>query len=105
MSNQITLSNPADRKKMKTMLVEMTHCLQRADDERESMKEIAAEIESQFNISKKIANKLARTMFKHSYSDLQAENEHFEFLYESIVEGHNSTSNSSAVATSSSAVV
>lgn len=92
MPNQNIPSNPADRKKMKGMLSEMTHCLQRADDERESMKDIAAEIESQFGVSKKIANKLARTMYKHNYADLQAENEHFEFLYEALVEGKNDTS-------------
>ena len=89
MNSCVVPSSPEDRKKLKTMLVEMTHCLQRADNERESMKEIASEIEEQFNISKKIANKLARTMYKRNYSDLQAENEHFEFLYETLIEGKN----------------
>ena len=80
-------SNPADRQKMKTMLAEMTHCLQRADDEKESMKEIADEVYKQFGIPKKIINKLARTMYKRNYADLQAENEDFELLYETLVEG------------------
>ena len=80
------LSN-ADRQKLKTMLVEMTNCLQRIDDERDQMKDIAGAIEDALGIKKKYANKLARTMFKHNYADLQAENEHFEYLYESIVEG------------------
>jgi len=30
---------------------------------------------------------MARTMFKHNYADLQQESEHFEFLYEAVVEG------------------
>jgi len=85
--NHAVPSSPKDRQKMKQMLVEMTLCLQRADDERESMKEIAAEIETQFGVAKKTSNKLARTMYKHNYADLQAENEHFEFLYEALIEG------------------
>ena len=91
MSDHINVpSNPADRQKMKTMLAEMTYCLQRADDEREAMKEIANEIQKQFGVPKKIVNKLARTMYKRNYADLQAENEDFELLYETLVEGKSS---------------
>jgi len=84
-------SDPAERQKLKSFLAEMTHCMQRADDERESMKEIAEEAYNQFNIPKKIVNKLARTMYKRNYADLQAENEDFEFLYEALVEGKSSS--------------
>jgi len=88
MSDHITIpSSPTDRQKMKQMLAEMTHCLQRADDEKESMKEIADAVHNQFDVPKKIVNKLARTMYKHNYADLQAENEDFELLYETLVEG------------------
>lgn len=80
-------TNPADRQKMKTMLVEMTNCLQRMDDEREAMKDIAGVIEEKFEIKKKLVNKLARTIYKHNYADLQAENDHFSDLYETLVEG------------------
>ena len=80
-------SDPSDRQKLKQMLSEMTHCLQRADGEKDAMKEICEEAYSQFNIAKKTINKLARTMYKHSYADLQAENEDFEFLYEALVLG------------------
>jgi len=81
-------SDPSDRNKLKSMLSEMTHCLQRADSEREQMKEICDEAYTQFNIAKKTINKLARTMYKHSYADLQQENEDFEFLYEALVLGN-----------------
>lgn len=93
MSNDIESaipSNPKDRQKVKQMLSEMTHCLQRIEDERESFKDIAKAIVDEFGIKKKIINKLARTMYKHDYANQQAENEHFEFLYESLVEGKNS---------------
>jgi len=79
--------SPEDRKAMKAMIVEMTNCLERIDGEKEQMKDIADAAEEKFGIKKKFINKMARTMFKHNYADLQQESEHFEFLYEAVVEG------------------
>lgn len=87
MADILAPSSPADRKKLKTMLSEMTHCMQRADDENESKKEIAEEASKQFDIPKKIINKLAKAMYKHNYDDITAENADFEALYEILVEG------------------
>ena len=84
--SDIIPTNPEDLRKMKGMIVEMTNCLQRIEDEKEHMKDIADAGEEKFAIKKKYLNKLARVMFKHNYSDLQTENEHFEYLYEAVVE-------------------
>lgn len=86
-SHDTVVTNEKDRKELKQMIVEMTNCLSKIDGEREQMKEIAAATEDKFNIKKKVLNKLARTMYKHSYADVQEENDHFSFLYESIFEG------------------
>ena len=80
-------SDPKEREKMKGMLTEITHRLRQIDDNREAMKEIADEVVKTYGIQKKTVTKLARTMYKHNYADLQSENEHFEILYESLVEG------------------
>ena len=80
-------SDPAERKKMRGMLEEMTHRLRQIDDNREAMKEIADECSKTYGIQKKHINRMARTMYKHNYADIQAENEHFELLYETLVEG------------------
>lgn len=80
-------TNPAERTKLKGMLAEMTNCMRRIDDEREQMGDIAKAVEDAFGIKKKLFRKLASTMYKHNYADVQSENEHFEFLYESLVEG------------------
>jgi len=77
--------NAEDRRKLKAMIVEMTNALSRADAEREHMKEIASAAVEEFGIKKTLINKLARTMYKNNYLDLQTENEHFEFLYEALV--------------------
>jgi len=79
-------SNAEDRRKLKAMIVEMTNALARVDAEREHLKEIASAAVEEFEIKKALINKLARTMYKNNYNDLQTENEHFEFLYESLVE-------------------
>jgi len=86
MNDTVIPSNPADCNAMKGMVVEMTVCLQKIEDQKEQMKDIAEACEEKFNIPKKYLNKLARVMFKHNYSDLQAENEHFEYLYEAVME-------------------
>ena len=78
--------NPEDRKKLKAMIVEMTNVLSRIESEKEHMSEISDAVKEELGIQKKITNKLARTMFKNNYADLQSENEHFEFLYESLVD-------------------
>jgi ribosomal protein L23 len=69
------------------MLTEMTHCLARMDAEREAKKEIATAIKEEFELAPKLINKLAATMYKRNYADLQAENEDFEMMYETLVEG------------------
>lgn len=85
MSDVIIPSNDTERKKLKAMLVEMTHCYSKSDFERETCKEIGDEAARQFELPKKIINKLARTMYKRNYADLQQENEDFETLYEALV--------------------
>ena len=90
----MTDSNPSvsanERPELKIMLVEYTKLLQANDTNRESMKDIAGACEEKFGIKKKLISKLAKTMYKHNYADLQQENEHFSFLYESLVEGRKS---------------
>lgn len=79
--------NAKELQALKVMIVEMTKCLNTIDGEREQMKEIAEAAEDKFGIKKKYINKVARVMYKSNYADLQAENEHFEDLYESVAEG------------------
>ncbi len=76
--------NEEERRKLKAMIVEMTNAQARMDSEREHLKEIASVASDEFGIQKKVINKVAKTMYKNNYADLQAENEHFEFLYETI---------------------
>jgi hypothetical protein len=83
----IVISNPKDRQSLKLALVEMTNCLARMDSEREAKKDIAAKIKEDFDIKPATANKLAGVMYKQNYASLQQEQEDFELLYETLVEG------------------
>jgi hypothetical protein len=85
--NTTIVSNPKDRQELKLILAEMTNCMRRMDDERESIKEMAKAADEKFGVKAKLIKKLATTMYKHNYADVQAENEHFEILYETLVEG------------------
>ncbi len=80
-------STNEDRKKLKGMLTEMTHCLSKMDAQRNAKKDIAAGIKEKFELTPKVINKLASTMYKRNYADLQQENEDFEDLYEILVNG------------------
>lgn len=87
----IVPSSTSDRQQLKLMLAEMTKCLQKIDDEKQSFKEIADAAEEKYSIKKKHITKMARVMYKKNYADLQAENEDFEALYETLVEGKKDT--------------
>jgi len=88
MADETTI-NAKERIELKTMLVEMTKLFQMTDDNKEALKDIASTAEEKFGIKKKHIIRLAKTMYKHNYADLQAENEHFEYLYEAVIEGKN----------------
>lgn len=80
-------SSPNDRQKLKLAIVEITNCLLRMDSERDAMKEIISEASSKYGVDKKMVRKIATTMYKHNYSDVQQENEDFELMYETLIEG------------------
>jgi len=80
-------SSKDDRVALKGMLTEMTHCLSKIDAQREAKKDIAKGIKEKFELASKVINKLASTMYKRNYADLQQENEDFEDLYEILVNG------------------
>lgn len=87
MSDSNVNINSAELKEMKAEIVKITGIYREIDDRKEDIKAIVEAIEDKFDVKKKLINKIAKTMYNHNYSDLQAENEHFQFLYEAIAEG------------------
>lgn len=93
MSEVVVPSSNEDRKKLKMMLGEMVNQLQKIDMEKETFKELGAEIKRQFNLPPKVVNKMAKTMYKHDFEDVKEEHESFENLYEVLVKGRNAEEN------------
>jgi hypothetical protein len=77
-------SNPADRKKIRDRISEMSAALQRIEDSRSFMKDVATSLKDDFKLPPKIAMKMARTLHKHDYVDLTQETETFSLTYETI---------------------
>lgn len=84
-------SNPTDRQKLKSILTEVTRCMQRIDDERSAIKDLLADAAEKFDVDKKLLSKLAKTMHKRNYADVMHENESFETFYEILIEGQKAT--------------
>lgn len=82
--NQNILTNPQKLQEFKQYLVTITRYLQIIDDQKESIKETIEDASREFSIDKRIIRKLAITMFKSNYADIQEENQHFEYLYEAL---------------------
>ena len=81
------ITDPGERKKLKTALSTLTHHFQAIDDQKEAIKETVDDISSSTGLDKKVLRKLAQTMYKRNYASLQEENRHFESLYETVIEG------------------
>lgn len=79
-------SNPKDRKKIKDNIHEMAGHLQFIKDRRSAIKDIAAAMKEEFQLPPKVANKMAKTVFNHDYSEVQQESATFELFYENIIE-------------------
>lgn len=86
-AGQQIISNTDERQKLKAMLSEVTFSYQRIDDERDQIKTIIADASEQTGLDKKMLSKIAKMMYKHNYDDYKSEQEHFELLYETLVEG------------------
>ena len=80
------ISSPADRKKIKDALHEISGSMTRIEAERDYIKEAIKELADEFKLSKRTLNKMARVYHKQNYSQEVANHEEFEGLYETIVE-------------------
>jgi len=87
------LNDPEERKKFKSSLAAITHEMQLIDDRRESIKEQYGDLSTTYGLDTKIIRKLATTMYKHNYVDVLDEMNHFQELYETLVNGKLSDAN------------
>ena len=70
MSN-VMISNPADRKKIKDALQEISDAMTRIAAEKDLIKEIVADVSDNFQMEKKTVNKMARVYHKQYFINEQ----------------------------------
>jgi len=84
MSTQI--SSPADRKKIKDAIIEISDSMTRIAGERDFINEAVKAIADEFDLSKKDLKKMARIYYKQSFQTEQAEMAELESLYITIID-------------------
>ena len=82
----MTISSPADRKKIKDALQEISNSMTRIEAERDLIKDIKADLFEEYKetLSKKQIARMARVYHKQSFQEEVASHEQFEALYEEI---------------------
>lgn len=83
----MSISNPADRKKIRDALQEISNSMTRISAERDLIKDIKADLHEEFKevLSKKQIGKMARVYHKQNFNEEQLESTQFETLYEEVV--------------------
>lgn len=79
-------SNPADLKKLKEVIEEISNSMARQDGERDYQKEAIDDLSKQFEIDKKYIRQMARDHHKDTFEKKVDEQENYQQLYESVME-------------------
>lgn len=80
------ISSPADRKKIKDAIIEISDSMTRIAGERDFINEAVKAIADEFELSKKDLKKMARIYYKQSFQTEQAEMAELESLYITIID-------------------
>lgn len=79
------INNPADRKKLLSVIRECSDSLTRISAEKDFMREEVKEISKQLQLPKNLVNKLIKVYHKQNFDEEVAVQDQFETLYETIV--------------------
>ena len=90
MTSIVLPSTPADRKRLKDAMQEISNSYLRQEAEREFVKEAIISLEEDIGIPKKYLGKMARIYHKQNVSEIVSEIEEIEALLEVIeIDGNN----------------
>lgn len=83
----MSISSPADRKKIRDALQEISDSMTRIEAERDLIKDIKATLHEEFKevLTRKQIGKMARVYHKQNFNQEQEEMSQFEQLYEEVV--------------------
>lgn len=85
MSKQIPkITNPADLKKIRQALTEISGAYTRMEGEKEFVKESVANLAEKFEIPKKFVSKMAKVFHKQNFAEVKQDARDFESAYDNI---------------------
>jgi predicted nuclease with TOPRIM domain len=85
MSNVVIPSSPADREKVNTGIKEISNALTRIEAERSFINDVLDRLDDEFDLPKKYMRRLAKVYHKQNITEVKAEAEELEDLYDSII--------------------
>lgn len=80
------VTNPADKKKIKDALFEISGSMTRMEAEKDLIKDIINDLADNFELPKKTVRKIAKAYHKQNFNQVAADNEEFQEMYESLIE-------------------
>lgn len=80
----MTVTSPVDRKKILDAMREISNSMTRISAERDLIKDIVKETSDNFQIPRKVVNKIAKTYHKQNLTQEVQEHEEFVELYDSV---------------------
>lgn len=80
----MSISSIEDRKKIFGAVREISNSMTRIEAERDLIKDIVKDVADNFQISRKVVNKMAKVYHKQSLSQTVAEHEEFVEMYDEV---------------------
>lgn len=80
----MNVTSPVDKKKILDAMREISDSMTRISTERDLVKDIVKEVSDNFQIPRKVVNKIARTYHKQNLTQEVQEHEEFVELYDSV---------------------
>lgn len=78
------LTSPSDKEKMLNGIKELSNSMTRVDAEKDLQKDIIGNLSDELGIKKQYISKIAAVYHKQTFTQLQAEHEELENLYEEL---------------------
>lgn len=85
----MSISSIEDRKKIFAAVREISNSMTRIEAERDLIKDIVKDVSDNYQLSRKVVNKMAKVYHKQSLSQTVAEHEEFVEMYDEVTSANN----------------
>lgn len=85
MTTIVIPTSTTDKQKIKDAVTEMSNSMLRIDSEREFQRDVCARIKDEVGLEPKYLKQLAKVYHKQNFTEVQAQQDDFETLYEEVI--------------------